>query len=223
MPTTPGFLEQVQDALNTQIKEGYQSYKDWGAKNKEWINENIPGGRIVQGASDAIMSALETPGVDVALGMVSPTLKSGRVGNLFKNRVTKVSQFVENNVPKSEEVLDFGAGLHGHQTKYLRNKGYNVTAHDLPENMQVGLHDPQALERTYPNVMASNVLNVQPDKESLSNLLTTLFKIKAEGGKVIANYPKSPRYLNMSEGELANELKNVFPSVEKTGDVFILK
>ena len=50
---------------------------------------------------------------------------------------------------KSDKILDFGAGFHGRHTRWLRKQGFDVTAYDCGTNVQIGLHDPEALNRQY--------------------------------------------------------------------------
>jgi hypothetical protein len=188
------------------------------AREFDW-RESAPSGTDLVGGA-ATGSAL----AGLFSGTTTPKMiASGRAGGVFKNRTTKVSQYVDQNISKDQDILDFGAGLHGIQTKKLREKGFNVTAFDLPENMQPGLHDPEALKKQYSTVMASNVLNVQPNRESISSLVDTLLDTTRSGGQVIANYPKSPRYGNLSSTDMLELLQTKANNIQQLKDLFIIK
>lgn len=191
-----------------------------GRMDDTYLTEKVEMDKLLPGLQYAIASGGGMAGV--LSGEMGKALRSGRAGGAFKDRLTKVSQYVEQNVPKDQEVLDFGAGYHGVQTRKLSEKGFKVTAFDLPENMQKGIHDPEALKKQYPTVMASNVLNVQPNKDSLTSLLDILRGTVAPGGQVVANYPKSPRHANFSDAQMLEMLREKF-SVEKLKDLFLLR
>ena len=46
-------------------------------------------------------------------------------------------------------------------------------------------------------MFASNVLNVQADETMLRDTLSQILGSVKRGGRVVFNYPASPRYLNM--------------------------
>lgn len=92
-------------------------------------------------------------------------------------------------------VLDYGAGPEAVHSKMLRDCGLDVAAWDIGYNFREGVHDPQALSRTYDVVMASNVLNVQPTPEHLLAVLDELFGLVKPYGMLVCNYPASPRVL----------------------------
>ena len=64
--------------------------------------------------------------------------------------------------------------------------GKNVTSFDHNLN-------PEALDKTYDTVFASNVLNVQNSQEALNSTLNQLGSVLGEGGQIIVNLPSSPR------------------------------
>ena len=45
-----------------------------------------------------------------------------------------VPKYIENNIGLEESLLDFGAGKNAFHTQKLRDKGYNVVAHDFGLN-----------------------------------------------------------------------------------------
>ena len=125
-------------------------------------------------------------------------------------------------------VLDFGAGKQATHAKRLNEQGYNVTAYEFGDNSVKGIHDPQALSRTYAVVYASNVLNVQSNLNMLDNTIETIKKVMTDTGIFIANYPLSPRKFNFSGKEMFDHFKNHFNTVELihgsiSNPVFLLK
>tara|TARA_R110000796_G_scaffold144294_1_gene261024 strand:+ start:157 stop:1476 length:1320 start_codon:yes stop_codon:yes gene_type:complete len=89
-------------------------------------------------------------------------------------------------------VLDFGAGKVAMHSKALLDQGISATPYEIGRNIVPGLHDINALDRKYPVVMASNVLNVMPDEKTLRGTLMQMSL--ACGGVAIFNLPKEPRY-----------------------------
>jgi len=110
-------------------------------------------------------------------------------------------------------VLDFGAGKGAVHTLSLRKDGFqHVTAYDFPDNSS-SVHDEFALGKEYEIVLASNVLNVQGSKEMLEKTLRQIILAMSPGGVAIMNYPKSPRYLSMSNLEMVDTLRSFFSDV----------
>lgn len=85
-------------------------------------------------------------------------------------------------------ILDFGSGKDDDDAAALRAMGYDVTAHDTGRNYVSGIHDPDALDRQYDLVFASNVLNVQPTLEDLVLTVDEIAGAVAPGGALVANY-----------------------------------
>ena len=86
-----------------------------------------------------------------------------------------VPKYVEQHADKSHHILDFGAGKDAVHAKNLREKGFNVTAHEFGSNQKEGVHDKDALHKKYDHVYASNVLNVQSSHDMLGKTLDQLF------------------------------------------------
>ena len=123
------------------------------------------------------------------LAIVNSTCRStGAVG-----RMALVPRVVPAFARKSDKILDFGAGKNAVHTMNLRAEGYNVTAYEIGNNFDPIYHDSKALNRKYDVVYASNVLNVQPNRDYLDRVLTTITKVLKKDGKFIANYPADPR------------------------------
>lgn len=124
-----------------------------------------------------------------------------------------VPRYVAEHINKKDTILDFGAGRDAVHTKWLREKGFNVTAYDFGMNCVEGLHDKDALKRKYKVIMASNVLNVS---SSLGMLITTLKQIRDGleiGGVFICNYPASPRKMPLLKSkDIQDIIKSIFKS-----------
>jgi hypothetical protein len=113
-----------------------------------------------------------------------------------------VPKWVSSFVSKKVSILDFGAGKDAVHTKWLREQGFNVTAYDFGSNCIEGLHDKNALSKTYKIVMASNVINVSSSYDMLIKTLRQMYNSLESGGTLIMNYPASPRKMNLTAKEL---------------------
>lgn len=129
-----------------------------------------------------------------------------------------VPKYVAQYINKEESLLDFGAGKGAVHTRWLRELGFNVTAYDFGENCIEGLHDQNALNKQYGVIMASNVLNVSSSMSMLKGTLRQMYDSLEYGGKLVCNYPSSPRKMDLTATELAHILQSVFGgSVERIG------
>ena len=129
-----------------------------------------------------------------------------------------VPRHVEQLADKKDDILDFGAGKDAIHAKNLREKGFNVTAHEFGSNQKEGVHDPKALNKKYHTVYASNVLNVQSSHDMLGKTLDQIHKSTQLGGQFIGNLPMSPRKFPELNHELVhNELKKRFSDVKVVG------
>ena len=130
-----------------------------------------------------------------------------------------VPKYVARYINKEESLLDFGAGKDAAHTKWLREQGFNATAYDFGENCIEGLHDKDALNRQYKVVMASNVLNVQSSMQMMFATLRQIYDSLAYGGKLVCNYPSSPRKMELlTARDLEYMLRQTFGgSVERVG------
>ena len=120
-----------------------------------------------------------------------------------------VPKYVASFVSKKVSILDFGAGKDAVHTKWLREQGFNVTAYDFGSNCVEGLHDKDALSKTYKIIMASNVINVSSSYDMLVGTLRQMYNSLESGGTLIMNYPASPRKMDLT----AKELESI---IEKT-------
>ena len=115
---------------------------------------------------------------------------------------------------KKEKILDFGAGVKAYHSKQMFKMGFNITAYDFGENV-TDFHDEGALLRKYDTVFASNVLNIQSSTDMLNETLDQMWNAVKVGGRLVINYPTSPRYLKMSTQEMDSLLKKEFPYVKR--------
>lgn len=129
-----------------------------------------------------------------------------------------VPRYVAENISKEDSILDFGAGKAALHTKWLREQGFNVTAYDFGDNCIEGLHDKDALSKQYKVIMASNVLNVQSSMDMLQETLQQIYDSLEYGGKLVCNYPSSPRKMEFTASELKYILKGWFGvNIERVG------
>lgn len=110
--------------------------------------------------------------------------------------------------------LDYGAGPEAIHTQHLLSLGFDCRAWDIGENFNPKIHKHDALFYCYDVVMASNVLNVQPDKKHFLKVLKELHMCVRKTGRVILNYPKEPRKMpQITERELRSLLGQWFEEV----------
>jgi hypothetical protein len=129
-----------------------------------------------------------------------------------------VPKYVAEHADKEHKILDFGAGKDAVHAKGLREKGFDVTAHEFGKNQQEGIHEPNALKKKYDHVYASNVLNVQSSPQMLSKTLDQIHNVIHPGGHFTANFPNSPRKSSDIDAEhVHKELAKRFENVERVG------
>lgn len=148
------------------------------------------------------------------------SLKNSVIGNRY---LPELLSKIEQTTDKSKlNILDAGAGKHAFYTLNLRNKGYNVKAIDVPENMVKGVHNPDAYSHKYDVVFSSRVLNVFSDASVLENFIKNISNVVVPGGYYLADLPTSPRdfgaYAGLKPKEGNDFLKTIlskyFSSVE---------
>lgn len=118
---------------------------------------------------------------------------------------TTVGTWVLDNVDKDTKILDYGAGK-GLQTRRLQGiEEYapgGIHAEHAPDKPFTDVHaydtsppynDASKLDDKYGVVMASNVLNVQESDQDLHETLNELASLIDDDGKVVVNFPDSPR------------------------------
>ena len=124
-----------------------------------------------------------------------------------------VLQYIKDSGRNDLEILDFGAGKDAKHTYALRDVGLDVTAHDFYSNINDDHHDPNALNRKYDIVFASNVLNVQGSENMFRRTIEDILNVMKDDGIFIANFPGSPRYYFQSALDTKKILEDYFDVV----------
>lgn len=129
-----------------------------------------------------------------------------------------VVKYVARTARRGQSVLNFGCGGTDGRGRIphavrLEKAGLVVTNYD------VGTHaahaDADALERQYDVVMASNVLNVQPNWASLARTLAGIASATKPDGKAVMNYPRKPRrWIQASEDQIKTTVGFYFRNVQ---------
>ena len=124
-----------------------------------------------------------------------------------------VLKYIEDTGNKDIKILDFGSGKDAKHTYALRDMGLDVTAHDFSANIRDDHHDPNALDRKYDMVFASNVLNVQGSEQMMRRTVEDIVKTLDTNSVFIANFPGSPRYGFQTARESKDILEDYFDVV----------
>jgi hypothetical protein len=124
-----------------------------------------------------------------------------------------VVQYIKDSGNKDIKILDFGSGKDAKHTYALRELGLDVTAHDFHSNINDEHHDPNALERVYDIVFASNVLNVQGSENMMRRTIEDVLNSMSNDSIFIANFPTSPRYGFETAKEAKEILEDYFDVV----------
>lgn len=119
-----------------------------------------------------------------------------------------VANYVAENVEKGKKILDFGCGSDFIQGKYLNGLGFDVDGYDFGRNKPKECIDKLAPH--YDVVYASNVLNVLSSSEALRETLLQIKRCLKDGAMFVANYPQSPRKLNLTAKQMENILRFYF-------------
>jgi hypothetical protein len=114
--------------------------------------------------------------------------KGGAVGQL-----PLVYRWVQNLAHEEFYILDYGAGRGRTGVRVLSPLGYrNIDSYDIGENVTPE-HRLNPREGSYDVVCLSNILNVQPNEHAILAVMGHVVSLVATEGKVIWNYPDSPR------------------------------
>jgi hypothetical protein len=152
---------------------------------KAWLQKHHP--MAQQSADTERFEAMAHSQSDIKTA--NATSRSGGAVGGHPVTIKYVKQYAK---PKMS-ILDFGAGSQAKQAQELKAEGMDVTAYDFGHNAKPGLHDPNALDRQYHMVYASNVLNVQDSPQDLATTIQEIAASVAPGGMFIGNLPDSPR------------------------------
>lgn len=124
-----------------------------------------------------------------------------------------VLQYIKDTGNEDIKILDFGSGKDAKHTYALRELGLDVTAHDFSANIRDEHHDPNALDREYDIIFASNVLNVQGSESMMRRTIEDILKTMTNDSVFIANFPGSPRYGFQTAKEAKDVLEDYFDLV----------
>lgn len=119
-----------------------------------------------------------------------------------------VAKFIAENINKNLKILDFGCGKEFVQGKYLHDLGFDVYGWDFGNNKPECCVDK--LEPIYDVVYASNVINTISSMSMLMETLGQIYDCLKEGGIFIANYPVSPRKMNINARDLRDIICDKF-------------
>lgn len=129
-----------------------------------------------------------------------------------------VPRYIAEHIDKQSTILDYGAGKEAIHTQWLEDRGFDCTAYDFGDNCINGIHNKNALSKQYKVVFASNVLNVQSNLGMFLETIKQIYDSLEPGGEFIANYPETPRKLDMSASEMRDILKTLFHNdIERVG------
>lgn len=119
-----------------------------------------------------------------------------------------VTRYVENHVNKCKKILDYGCGSEFIQGNYLRQKGFDVDGWDIGANKPKNC--VSELRPIYDVIYASNVLNVISSESMLTETLNQVSNCLKIGGWFIANYPSSPRKMDININLLRDVIQGKF-------------
>lgn len=131
-----------------------------------------------------------------------------------------VARYIESNIDKERKLLDYGCGTYFVQGNYLKSLGFDVDGWDIGNNKPVNCVTD--LENKYNVVYASNVLNTMSSKSMLEESLQQINRCLLNKGLFIANYPKTPRKLNLSNDEMTELIKQYFVVIKKCSNGLIV-
>lgn len=167
------------------------------------------------------------------------------IEGLVEGRGPLVARFVYNHpeIVEEKSILDFGCGGKALQVRALASVGYNIVGYDWPsdendesaraqgyrDSVADGALDPDALEKKFDFVLASNVLNVQPTWPCFNQTMELIVRCLEKKGTFICNLASTPRAFRTEDGswrgiwskgragdmELEGELQQIFKIVER--------
>ena len=132
-----------------------------------------------------------------------------------------ISRLLREPDGKSKAILDYGSGYPPYYTKLMLDLGFtDVTPWDIGDNHPYDCPDPLVLDEyalrwfdRYDVIMASNVLNVQPDLDRVMQVFHELHMLLKPRGFVVMNYPRIPRKAGLSDKEMLACAEHVFTIV----------
>ncbi len=147
------------------------------------------------------------------------TCRTNQSGNTWGD-ASKVHEYLRDNFsPDDGVVLDFGAGNPPTHGQKLRDEGWDVEFHEHGDNFDPEVHAENALSNEYDIVIASKVLNVQPNPEALDATAQQMADTVKQDGVLVANYPEPHKCEQDGKPLTIDEVKEIlgrhFTSVER--------
>lgn len=215
-PVTPGFPAynpRLEDVLQTP-EETYgpqDLLQDIGTGGLKTIGKGILGGVPLAIGAMKKLKPFSKEAIRIANSTSRNTAAIGEKA--------LVPRYVESIAQPNMRILDFGSGKDAAHALRLRNQGLDVTAYEFGDNIIEGIHDPNALQKTYDIVYASNVANVQSSPAMLKTTINQIFESTNPGGKAIINLPLDPRKFDALDAELLEKTlkKQGFVNIERVG------
>jgi hypothetical protein len=162
------------------------------------------------------------------------TCRTGSKGSSWGDK-SKLHSWFRDNYRKGEAgtILDFGSGNPPTHGMKLRKAGYQIDFYDHGDNFDPEVHTKDALQRKYDIVMASKVLNVQPNPEALQATLSQMRQALKPDGILLANYPEPRKVMGkgdkpLSPADVMKVMEKFFKSVKyakgtSSSPIFIAK
>ena len=128
-------------------------------------------------------------------------IKTGQKRGIFAKNPILTRLILCENFPKDVKILDFGAGTNALQAQKIKEKYPNTKAYDYPlsaiksiiQNPKLfEIYDLDALNKDYDIIIASNVLNVQPNVKQLENTLNKIYCSMDRDTILFLNLPREP-------------------------------
>lgn len=124
-------------------------------------------------------------------------------------------------------ILDFGAGKTANHARALVEDGYFCLAHEFGDNVDPRYHYELAMLNKYDVVYASNVLNVQSSMDMFEETIEEVKSVMKLDSVFIANFPLSPRKMDMDAAEMRELLDQYFTTAivasgKKNAPIFLM-
>jgi hypothetical protein len=161
------------------------------------------------------------------------TCRTGSKGSTWGDKSKLHAWFRDEYKKDAGTILDFGAGNPPTHGMKLRKAGYQIDFYDHGKNFDPAVHTRDALQKKYDIVLASKVLNVQPNPEALQATLSQMRQAVKPDGVLLANYPE-PRKIEgkggkpLSPADVMKVMEKFFKSVKyakgtSSSPIFIAK
>jgi SAM-dependent methyltransferase len=133
----------------------------------------------------------------------------------FRNPNAVTYKIVAELASKTDKILDYGAGPKAYHAGLLREMGFSVDAIDIGNNFNPEVHTIGVFDKKYDVVYASNVINVQPNRDYIDVVLGEIKSLLKPSGYFICNYPSDPRKAGLGVPQITAILKSNFSLVQR--------